>query len=665
MKKYIAILLAGALLAVSCREKEPEFVKSDKGPEQTVTCDAAALMGSTFHFSVHLKDVVALSTLKVELLFDETVVASKTLRTREEGDYEDVLEIPFYKNVPDGTATARFTSQNVQFGVTTEDKDVNVSRPDFAYLTLKAADGSEYKMDKKEKYVYAVTGNFPAAIDATIETAPFGTDERTLTFGYDATGVTLDGAKQIPFSNGVAGNYEISFNTKTWEAAPFIKLEVNGTEAVMAEKDKYTAVLNLAKGDAIEITGYEPGFDDFTFDPDYIGEDKKFAAVDGLYRVSILMADKWVLVERMASQTDLATLGSDGHGAVWIIGDKCFGKPAIFPYGWNTDFAVCMAEVESQVFQATLVGGYQIKTDDVNIKFFHQKGWGGEFKGEHYVDVDSEFLYVNEADGNIHLLDGVKLELGGIYVLTLDLTGGNEAAKFSCVKAGQQEVEIPAMTINGVEFEGGPTEFTATLQLTQGSTVILSNVDGLASYWIDPDYCSATGQFLAVSGNYKVILDISGKTIMARRVTDTGGAANLSQGGLYIQGWGVAAYQMTGQVGWPGTGGYAMAQVAPGKFQMTGQAVAETDPAIGGRFRYDYISAKYFFQDGWGGEASKGVTISGSAADKLTQGSDGNFGLASNLEDGATYRLTVDFSGCTLDGASISSGVETVQFDKL
>ena len=665
MKKYIAILLAGALLAVSCREKEPEFNKSDKGPTQTVTCDASALMGATFHYSVDLNDPEGLSTLKVEILFDETVVASKTTRTKENGVYEGDVEIPFYKDVPDGVATARFTSQNIRFGVTTEDKDVSVSRPDFTHLTLKTADGTEYRMDKKEKYVYAVTKSFPAAVDAYIETAPFGKDNRTLSFGYDATGINLDGANPIPFSNGVAGEYEISFNTKSWEAAPFIKLEVNGTEAVMADKDVYVAVINIAKGDAVEITGYEPGFDDFTFDPDYISEDKHFAAVDGLYRFSIRMADKWVLVERMASQTDLATLGSDGHGAVWIIGDKCFGKPAIFPYGWNTDFAVCMAEVESQVFQATLVGGYQIKTDNVNIKFFHQKGWGGEFKKENYASIESEYLAIPEDDGNIHLAEGVTLELGGIYQLRLDLTGGLNAAKFTCIKAGQQEIEIPAMAINGVEFEGGPTEFTATLQLTQGSTVSLTNVDGLASYWIDPDYCSATGQFLAVSGNYKVTLDTAAKTIMARRVTDTGGAANLAQGGLYIQGWGVAAYQMTGQVGWPGSGGYAMAQVAPGKFQMTGKAVAETDGTAGGRFRLDYISAKYFFQDGWGGEASKGVTISGSAADKLTQGSDGNFGLASNLEDGATYRLTVDFSGCTLDGASSASGQETVQFDKL
>ena len=664
MKKITYILLAGALLMTSCREKEPAFITTDKGPVQTVTCDASALMGGQFHFSVDLKDDIALSTLKVELLFDESVVASTTIRTKEEGTYEDILEVPFYKNVPDGVATARFTSQNIQFGVTTEDKDVSVSRPDFAYLTLKAADGTEYKMEKKEKYVYAVTGNFPAAVDAYIETAPFESDNRTLSFGYDATGVNLDGAKAIPFSNGVAGDYEISFNTKTWEAAPFIKLEINGVEAVMADKDIYTAVINIKKGDAVAITGYEPGFDDFTFDPDYIA-DGKFAAVDGLYRFSIRMADKWVLVERMASQDALATLGSDGHGAVWIIGDKCFGKPAIFPYGWNTDFAVCMAEVESQVFQATLVGGFQLSTDNINIKFFHQKGWGGEFKKENYASIESEYLAIPNDDGNIRLAEGVKLELGGIYVLRLDLTGGLNAAKFTCTKEGQQEVELPTMSINGVEFEGGPTEFSATLALTQGAAITLSNVDDLASYWIDPDYCGADGKFIPVSGTYKVTLDTGLKTLRACRVNEDGSRPNLEQGGLYIQGFGISGYQMTSQVNWPGAGGLQMAQVAPGRFQITGKAVAETSAELGGKFRYDYISIKYFFQDDWGREASKGVTISGNAAELLKQGSDGNIGLASNLEEGATYRLTVDFTGCSISGNELTSGKETVQFDKL
>lgn len=62
------------------------------------------------------------------------------------------------------------------------------------------------------------------------------------------------------------------------------------------------------------------------------------------------------------------------------------------------------------------------------------------------------------------------------------------------------------------------------------------------------------------------------------------------------------------------------------------------------------------------------VIITGTAADKITQVKEGvdkgNIFLQENLEKGATYRLTVDFSGVTVTGNSIN-GKETVRFDKL
>ena len=108
MKKFVYMTLAAVAL-MACQQKEPEFLTTDKGPVQTVTCDAAALMGSDFVFSVNLQDEIALSTLKVQLKFDETVVADTTIRTKTNGSYEGRLLIPFYKDVPDGVATAVFT----------------------------------------------------------------------------------------------------------------------------------------------------------------------------------------------------------------------------------------------------------------------------------------------------------------------------------------------------------------------------------------------------------------------------------------------------------------------------------------------------------------------------------------------------------------------------
>ena len=152
---------------------------------------------------------------------------------------------------------------------------------------------------------------------------------------------------------------------------------------------------------------------------------------------------------------------------------------------------------------------------------------------------------------------------------------------------------------------------------------------------------------------------------MFRRVNTDGSAPNLSEGGLYLQGWGVAAKKMTEQIGWPGQGGYQLAQVSDGIYQFTGKAVDENSTELGGRFRTDYATYKFFFQDGWGGESSKDLEISGNAATSLYQGDDGNLNLVPTLEEGATYRLTADFTGCTIDGNAVTAGKEKIVFEKL
>ena len=49
----------------------------------------------------------------------------------------------------------------------------------------------------------------------------------------------------------------------------------------------------------------------------------------------------------------------------------------------------------------------------------------------------------------------------------------------------------------------------------------------------------------------------------------------------------------------------------------------------------------------------------------MSQGSDGNLNLVGTLEEGATYRMTVDFTDCTIDGNAITAGKEKITFEKL
>ena len=661
MKKIVYSL--AALLTLAACQKEKELVTADHGPSQTITCDQNALMGSMVNFSVNLQDNIALSTLKVSLLFDETVVADTTIRTKTAGTYEGKLKVPFEKNIPDGDATLRFVAQNIQFGTTTEERTVAVSRPDFEYLTLFAG-GNEYRMSRTGRNEYATEGVFSGSTDATIVTAPFDGEGRTISFGFSgSTGISPQAKGLIPFSD-TTPNYSITFNTLSWTGAPFVTIEFNGVTANMANANSYIAVLNLTQGQEITLTGAPFGLDEVTLDPDFFTEDGTFAAVDGLYKVNIMLDRKYFLVERMISATEYASINS---GAIWMIGEAGqYGKPVPVTAGWSPDNgAICLAEVQPGIFQLTQEAGAQLAMNSLNVKLFHQKGWGGEFGGGSYAAVNSELIYAGENDGNIHLVEDKTLEMGGIYRFTVDITGGVSAAVLSFEKVGQKEIVVEAISVGGEEAElVGSNLYAATADLTQGNDVAITGVEGLNDYWWDPDFFTG-GKLNAVDGRYTVTIDQNQQLILARRVNTDGSAPNLEEGGLYIQGWGVATYMMDGgQVGWPGAGGYQLAQVADKVYQMTGKAVTEHDPVIGGRFRTDYWSIKFFFQDGWGGESSKGLSILGNAAGNLTQGGDGNFGLASNLEEGATYRLTVDFSGVTISGSSIE-GMETVTFEKL
>ena len=76
-------------------------------------------------------------------------------------------------------------------------------------------------------------------------------------------------------------------------------------------------------------------------------------------------------------------------------------------------------------------------------------------------------------------------------------------------------------------------------------------------------------------------------------------------------------------------------------YQFTGIAVEESDgETIGGRWRYDYLSFKFFGQAGWGDEYGT-VTLTPEAQKVLAV--PGNIELAegATLELGATYVMTV------------------------
>lgn len=668
LKLSSIILFAGAV-SISC-VKEEQATGSSDGPSVTIVeAPESALMGDTLPYKVKIEDETALSTLEVKLLFDETVVAIESIRTKEAGEYEGSLEIPFLKDIPDGTATLCFAATNTDLGKTDVDHSVAVSRPVFEYLTLKAEDGSEYRMEKTETaHLYSVEDNFPSALNAKIETPAFGTAGKTLTFAWNVSEIAVGDYSYIPFAGDASSKYTVSINTLTFQGAPFTEHSVNEVSAKIDEAEtahkNYSAVVNLKQNGEVKVVSNQLDFTDWVIDPDFLETTGtpgtyKFLAVDGLYKVIFETEKKFFRIERMNSETETGTYAISG--AVWMIGND-FGKPISSGHSWWTDDSYCFAEVSKGIHQMTLVAGTQIKTGSIDMKIFHGAGWTyGEFGGG-ALTTDSDLIVLDENSGNIALAEGKTLDLGGIYRFTLDV----DAAVLHFAKVGQNEVESKDVKVNGAPLTDDGSAYIGVASFKKGENITISGLDDIAEYYIDPDFVNGQA-FKAADGDYKVTLNHVGhKYATFSKMKDATTTATIDEHALWLMGWGVAHPVMNKQIGWDNA--YAMAEVEDMVFEFTGTAVSDEhdDTAIGGRFRTDYLNFKYFGQNGWGREKGKILDEKVNTTVQLTERAaalikdNDNFELADDvtLEAGAIYVLRIDLS------KTASEGIETVDFYK-
>mgnify|MGYP003290560501 CR=1 FL=1 len=218
------------------------------------------------------------------------------------------------------------------------------------------------------------------------------------------------------------------------------------------------------------------------------------------------------------------------------------------------------------------------------------------------------------------------------------------------------------LAINGQTLEQiDAANYAGVFALNQGDVLVPTGFGDLSAWWADTNYVdtTATGlKFKPVSGNYKISVNTDTKTVMFKRVNADGTDATLADdgtGAIWLMGWGVGAPSLDNQFGWDAGKAYCMPEVAPGIYEFIGYAGPEKGSVIGQYFRYDYISMKYFHQNGWGGEMTAENTTLDSSLLKVA----GNLELADGvqLEDGEMYVLTID--------ASAGKGNVVVKFEKV
>ena len=660
--KLLSLLLASsAMLTTACSDDDKLLPGN---PTMDITGNlTSACFGDSLKFSIKASDPqVALSTIHAELYFGDEMVSERVIRTKENGaTYDGKIYVPYYANIPDGQATLRLTLQNINFTITEQTYNVAITHPDYPSLIFRAETGEEYTMNREDKYVYSVTQRFPAEIRGVIVAPALGENGNEIVFGYENSEIKPYADGLIPFSNSVPARYAISFNTFSFEGSPFVKLSINGQLLEAIDETTSKVDLTLAKGDKITPDGF-PEFGEWWINPDYFTKNEDgsltFNAYNGNYRIIADMKMRYLRVYKLLGDNP-ATLNDDGTGALWIIGAG-IGHPSLSnEVGWTTENAICMAPTGEKTYQVTLVGGKTVSVDNINFKFFGQMGWGVELTGDDLVS-QSNLIGVGTGsnghdNGNLFLEDGVTLQENGVYVITVDLTQGIHDAIMTVDFNGEQQFEERPIYLNGNKMSTSDNQlYSLVTELKQNSKLEFKEFSALADLYYDPDYFNFDEDafevsFIPVDGYYNVVLDKLNGTLTASRVNADGSEMTLQDdgsGALWLMGWGVGSPSLDNQFGWTPGKAYCMAEVSPKVYRFTGVAGPENGSENGERIRFDYLSFKFFHQDGWGGEYPTSSLTFTDAAKALIKDA-GNFELADDvkLEEGATYVITVDLTG--------------------
>lgn len=262
-----------------------------------------------------------------------------------------------------------------------------------------------------------------------------------------AEGKTLDLGGIYRFTVDITGGNTAAVLTveKVGEQQlPPADITVNGTPMTQLDVDNYQLDLDLTQGQTLTLGGAD-AFIPAWINPDFFeaasATSVKLVPVSGKYRITANLATR--VIDALVLNADgsgLATLGDDGHGAVYFIGYGIGSPAAADQPGWTTEKGVCVPESAPGIYtmtaQAGLEGsttlGQRFRVSGWSGKFFRNRGWDG--LGTFSLAPGTEAFLSIAGDGNIEIASGVALEEGATYCLTLDVTAGNDKPVLSMVK---------------------------------------------------------------------------------------------------------------------------------------------------------------------------------------------------------------------------------------
>ncbi|WP_290541212.1 DUF5125 domain-containing protein [Alistipes sp.] len=260
-------------------------------------------------------------------------------------------------------------------------------------------------------------------------------------------GKTLDQGGIYRFTVDITGGKKAAVLTveKVGEQPlPPADITVNGTPMTRLDLDNYWLDLDLTQGQTLTLGGAD-AFTPAWINPDFFevasATSVKLVPVTGKYRVTVNLSTRVIdALVLNADGSDIATLGDDGHGAVYFIGYGIGSPAAANEPGWSPERGICVPESAPGIYTMTAQAGREgsatlgqrFRVSGWSGKFFRSRSWGD--LGRFTLAPGTESFFSIAKDGNIEMASGITLEEGATYRLTLDLTAGKDKPVLSMIR---------------------------------------------------------------------------------------------------------------------------------------------------------------------------------------------------------------------------------------
>lgn len=391
MKKIIYIPVILLLLSLFSCSKELMVDRSVPTIDYIETIDAVKelTVPGKVGFNVSVKDQVRpLSTLEIEVLINDIVVQSKSIRTKSNSAVveNEIMDIPFVKDmdvVED--VVVRFTSINIDGDNTVKDVVIKAKRPQLPstlYYLLEGGSVIELINTAAQPTVYkSAAGIYESKISGKIATEAVLADA-DLIWGkgrYESeSAITTSAGDDIEFDYTGMIVKQIVFDAQTFlidvVGDVATKITLNPRSDANDEEMK-SAVVSLKKGQFLEINGVNM---DTNFNPDFFNHSAsskiyEFLGEDGDWEIIYSPRYKGLWVTRLQDEAP------DNY---WVVGHG-FTTATTWhddykSIGWDLDDFKQVAygrKIATDTYQATIFVSNEHDWGSFEFQFYSNRTW--------------------------------------------------------------------------------------------------------------------------------------------------------------------------------------------------------------------------------------------------------------------------------------------------